>query len=66
MQADEGYLYPLERAFFYVHKPPTLIVFDEIASVEFMRQGGGLIAASAKTFDLNVRQRNDQVNDKSA
>lgn len=61
LQADDGYLYPLERAFFYVHKPPTLIVFDEIASVEFMRQGGGLIAASAKTFDLNVRQRNDQV-----
>ncbi len=61
MQADDGYLYPLERAFFYVHKPPLLIVFDEIASVEFMRQGGGLIAASAKTFDLNIRQRNDQV-----
>ena len=61
VQADDGYLYPLERAFFYVHKPPLLIVFDEIASVEFMRQGGGLIAASAKTFDLNVRQRNDQV-----
>jgi hypothetical protein len=60
LQADDGYLYPLERAFFYVHKPPTLIVFDEIESVEFLRQGGGLIAASAKTFDLNVRQRNIQ------
>lgn len=59
-KADDGYLYPLERAFFYVHKPPTLIVFDEIESVEFLRQGGGLIAASAKTFDLNVRQRNIQ------
>ena len=61
MQADDGYLYPLERAFFYVHKPPTLIIFDEIESVEFMRQGGGLVAASVKTFDLNVRQKNDQV-----
>ena len=61
LQADDGYLYPLERAFFYVHKPPTLIIFDEIDSVEFMRQGGGLVAASVKTFDLNVRQKNDQV-----
>ena len=61
LQADDGYLYPLERAFFYVHKPPTLIVFEEVDSVEFLRQGGGLVAASVKTFDLNVRQKNDQV-----
>ena len=59
-QADDGYLYPLERAFFYVHKPPTLLVHDECEAVEFMRQGGGVLAASAKTFDLAVRMRNDQ------
>ena len=59
-QADDGYLYPLERAFFYVHKPPTLLVHDEIESVEFCRQGGGVLAASAKTFDLAIRTRNDQ------
>jgi hypothetical protein len=29
-QADDGYLYPLDRAFFYVHKPPMLIPFDEV------------------------------------
>ena len=59
-QADDGYLYPLERAFFYVHKPPTLLVHDECEAVEFMRQGGGVLAASAKTFDLAIRMRNDQ------
>lgn len=37
-QADDGFLYPLERAFFYVQKPPLLLVFDDIDSVEFMRQ----------------------------
>ena len=57
-QSDDGYLYPLERAFFYVHKPPTLLVHDEIESIEFMRQGGGVLAASAKTFDLLIRMRN--------
>ena len=58
-QSDDGYLYPLERAFFYVHKPPTLLVHDEIESIEFMRQGGGVLAASAKTFDLLIRMRNN-------
>lgn len=61
-QADDGYLYPLERAFFYVQKPPTLLVHDEIESVEFLRQGGtGMLASSAKTFDLSIRmQTSDQ------
>ena len=63
LQADDGYLYPLERAFFYVQKPPTLLVHDEIESVEFLRQGGtGMLASSAKTFDLSIRmQSSDQV-----
>ena len=61
VQADDGYLYPLERAFFYVQKPPTLLVHDEIESVEFLRQGGGMLAASAKTFDLSIRMQADQV-----
>ncbi|KAK9813590.1 hypothetical protein WJX73_008969 [Symbiochloris irregularis] len=60
-KADEGFLYPLERAFFYIHKPPMLLPHDEIASIEFMRQGGGVLAASAKTFDLSIRlASNDQ------
>lgn len=52
-KADDGYLYPLERAFFYVHKPPLLVVFDEVDHVEFMRPAQGVTAA--KTFDLAVR-----------
>ena len=54
-------MYPLERAFFYIQKPPTLLVHDEIESVEFLRQGGGMLAASAKTFDLSIRMQGDQV-----
>ena len=60
LQADDGYLYPLERAFFYVQKPPTLLVHDEIESVEFLRQGGVGIG-TGKTFDLSIRMRQDQV-----
>lgn len=61
MQADDGFLYPLEKAFFYVHKPPMLIGHDEIDGVEFARQGGGVLAASAKTFDLNIRNHSGAV-----
>jgi structure-specific recognition protein 1 len=53
-------LYPLERAFFYVHKPPLLLLHEDVESVEFCRQGGGG-AASTKTFDLAIRDRADQV-----
>lgn len=60
LQADDGYLYPLEKGFFYVHKPPTLLVYDEVESIEFMRQGAGVLSNSAKTFDLAVRMKQDQ------
>uniref|UniRef100_A0A1D1ZTD4 FACT complex subunit SSRP1 n=1 Tax=Auxenochlorella protothecoides TaxID=3075 RepID=A0A1D1ZTD4_AUXPR len=57
-KADDGYLYPLERAFFYVQKPPLLLVFDDVDAVEFLRPAQGVTAA--KTFDLSVRLRNSQ------
>ncbi|CAK0784212.1 hypothetical protein CVIRNUC_007416 [Coccomyxa viridis] len=60
LKADDGYLYPLEKGFFYVHKPPTLLVYDEVESIEFMRQGAGVLSNSAKTFDLAVRMKHDQ------
>ena len=46
-----------------MQKPPTLLVHDEIECVEFLRQGGtGMLASSAKTFDLSIRmQSSDQV-----
>ena len=56
-QADDGYLYPLDRAFFYIQKPPMLIPFDEVESVELTRLGGNTV--SSKTFDLVVRTRAD-------
>ncbi|XP_012256415.2 FACT complex subunit Ssrp1 [Athalia rosae] len=48
-KAAAGYLYPLERGFIYVHKPPIHIRFEEIASVNFARGGG-----STRSFDFEV------------
>ncbi len=43
-----------------MHKPPLLLLHEDVESVEFCRQGGGG-AASTKTFDLAIRDRQDQV-----
>lgn len=48
-KAAAGYLYPLERGFIYVHKPPMHIRFEEIANVNFARGGG-----STKSFDFEI------------
>eukprot|EP01024_Parvocaulis_polyphysoides_P036602 TRINITY_DN3254_c0_g2_i2.p2 TRINITY_DN3254_c0_g2~~TRINITY_DN3254_c0_g2_i2.p2 ORF type:complete len:386 (-),score=105.33 TRINITY_DN3254_c0_g2_i2:399-1454(-) len=55
-RADDGYLYFLEHVLIFVHKPVFLIAFEEVENVEFQRQGG-MLAASAKTFDFSVRMK---------
>jgi len=58
-KSDDGYLFPLERAFFYVQKPPILILFDDVESVEFQRQSMSQYASSGKTFDFAVKTKSD-------
>ncbi|XP_050508610.1 uncharacterized protein LOC126885869 isoform X12 [Diabrotica virgifera virgifera] len=48
-KAEAGLLYPLERGFIYVHKPPTYIEFEDIVSVNFARGGG-----STRSFDFKI------------
>ncbi len=55
-KADDGHLYPLEKAFFFLPKPPIFIRHDEVAEVEFERNAGG-----GKTFDLKISLSNDSV-----
>lgn len=52
LRANEGFLYPLEKQFVFIHKPPVLIRFNEIESVEFQRYAGG--QGSTRNFDLCV------------
>merc|ERR1711865_790058 len=51
-RANEGLLYPLEKQFIFIHKPPILIRFNEVESVEFQRYAGG--EGSTRNFDLCV------------
>lgn len=59
LRANEGLLYPLEKQFVFIHKPPVLIRFNEVESVEFQRYGGG--AGSTRNFDLAVSLKSSAV-----
>ncbi|GJP36872.1 hypothetical protein CLOM_g21338 [Closterium sp. NIES-68] len=60
LKAEEGYLYPLEKSFFFLPKPPTLVLHDEVEYVEFERHGAGTSSISSSYFDLVIRLRNEQ------
>lgn len=55
-RAGNGLLYPLERGFIYIHKPPVHLRFDEIACVNFARSGG-----STRSFDFEVEAKSGLV-----
>jgi len=52
-KASSGLLYPLERGFIFVHKPPVHIRFDEIASLNFARG-----STTGRTFDFEMDLNN--------
>ncbi|KAJ3588357.1 hypothetical protein NHX12_011950 [Muraenolepis orangiensis] len=61
-KATSGLLYPLERGFIYVHKPPVHLRFEEISCVNFAR-GTTTTEEYGKLFDfvnakkLNIKNR---------
>lgn len=55
-KAATGFLYPLERGFIFVHKPPLHIRFDEISTVHFARS-----ASTNRTFDFDVETKSGTV-----
>ncbi|CAF2089966.1 unnamed protein product [Brassica napus] len=57
LKAEDGVLYPLEKGFFFLPKPPTLILHDEIDNVEFERHVAG--GANMHYFDLSIRLKTD-------
>jgi len=51
-KANSGFLYPLEKGFMYVVKPPVHIRFDEVSSVNFSRVASGV--GQSRSFDLEI------------
>ncbi|XP_010899813.1 FACT complex subunit SSRP1a isoform X2 [Esox lucius] len=54
-KAQSGLLYPLERGFIYVHKPPVHLRFEEISCVNFAR---GTTTTRSFDFEIETKQGN--------
>ncbi|XP_061756065.1 FACT complex subunit SSRP1-like isoform X1 [Nerophis ophidion] len=54
-KASSGLLYPLERGFIYVHKPPVHLRFEEISCVNFAR---GTTTTRSFDFEIESKQGN--------
>jgi structure-specific recognition protein 1 len=56
LKASDGFLFPLERAFFFIPKPPTLLLYEDVSFVEFSRvsDASGSASTSTRNFDLIV------------
>ena len=39
-KTQSGFIYPLERGFIFLYKPPIYIRFDEVRNIDFERSGG--------------------------
>ena len=58
-RATNGFLYPLDKGFIFVHKPTIYIKFEGIASVNFGRMSGG--AGVSRYFDFDVELKDGNV-----
>merc|ERR1712227_715472 len=54
-KAQNGVLFPLERGFMYLHKPPIYIRFDEIDNVNFARA-----SSKQKSFEFHIATKQGQ------
>ncbi|XP_032236023.2 FACT complex subunit SSRP1 isoform X2 [Nematostella vectensis] len=55
-RAGSGLLYPLERGFIFIHKPPVHVRFDEISAVNFARVAGA--GGHSRSFDFELQTKN--------
>merc|ERR1719411_1743876 len=55
-KAASGFIYPLERGFMFVYKPPIFIKFEDVQAVHFARSGG-----SNRSFDIEIKTRGDSI-----
>ncbi|CAN1791274.1 FACT complex subunit SSRP1, partial [Linum perenne] len=65
LKAEDGLLYPLEKSFFFLPKPPTLILHEEFLNsmykidyVEFERHAAG--GSNMHYFDLLIKLKTEQ------
>lgn len=58
LKANDGILYPLAKAFIYIHKPTVILKFEDVEAVEFLRAESSL---GNRQFDLKVTTKSTAV-----
>lgn len=58
LKANDGILYPLAKAFIYIHKPTIILKFEDVESIEFLRAESSL---GGRQFDLKVNTKSAAV-----
>ena len=53
LKAQEGLLYPLAKAFIFIHKPTLVIKYEDVESIEFLRYEDTMSSAT-KNFDIRI------------
>ena len=54
LKAQDGFLFPLDKAFYFLSNKPVHIELDRVASIEFNRVEQGSSSSAARTFDVTV------------
>mmetsp|Transcript_147490 Transcript_147490/g.358004 ORF Transcript_147490/g.358004 Transcript_147490/m.358004 type:complete len:391 (-) Transcript_147490:54-1226(-) len=54
INSNEGFLYPLDKSFVFVHKPALYIPFHDIVGVEFLRVEQAHGVGASRTCDLQI------------
>ncbi len=57
LKANEGWLYPVDRGFLFIHKPPTFIRYADISALEFARINSQAGQSGSRNFDLVVTSK---------
>jgi structure-specific recognition protein 1 len=52
VRAQDGYLYPLQKSFLFIHKPVAYMRHDDILHLEFSRISE--FTAAGRSFDINI------------
>jgi structure-specific recognition protein 1 len=55
-KSTAGFVYPLEKGFVYVNKPPMYIRYEEVAVVHFARSD-----VSTRSFDFEVELKSGTI-----
>lgn len=56
-KANQGYIYPLEKSFLFLNKPPLYIQYSDINLITISRVGESSV--SSKSFDMDIVLRNN-------